>query len=111
MWASRDKSVVKSSVIPSAKYCCSGSLLRLAKGNTTIDRRGAVSGCATEVVAATAGVGEGFAGGKSHHAPTAVTKTAAAAAIAMRMVFRRLGGALTGKLVAGRSAIASGRSA
>ena len=46
----RDRSVVRSSVIPSAKYCCSGSLLRLAKGSTTIDRRGAVgrlcgSGC------------------------------------------------------------------
>jgi hypothetical protein len=111
MWASRDKSVVRSSVTPSAKYCCSGSLPRLANGKTTIDRRGAGRGCAIDVVAATAGVGEGFAGGQSHHAPTAVTKTAAAAAIAVRAVFRRLGGALTGKLVAGRSAIASGRSA
>jgi hypothetical protein len=34
-------SVVRSSVIPSAKYCCSRSSLRLAKGSTTIDRRGA----------------------------------------------------------------------
>jgi hypothetical protein len=42
--AIRDRSVVKSSVIPSAKYCCSGSLPRLANGSTTIDRRGA-TGC------------------------------------------------------------------
>jgi hypothetical protein len=41
----RDRSVVRSSVIPSAKYCCSGSLLRLAKGSTTtIDRCGAAGG-------------------------------------------------------------------
>ena len=42
----RDRSVVRSPVIPSAKYCCSGSLLRLAKGSTTIDRRGAIGGSA-----------------------------------------------------------------
>src|SRR5215469_9799488 len=41
MSAIRDKSVVKSSVMPSAKYCCLGSSLRLANGNTTIDSRGA----------------------------------------------------------------------
>src|SRR5262252_3654776 len=41
MSARRDRSVVRSSVIPSAKYCWSGSLLRLAKGNTTIDSGGA----------------------------------------------------------------------
>jgi hypothetical protein len=35
------RSVVTSSVIPSAKYCWSGSLLRLTNGSTTIDRRGA----------------------------------------------------------------------
>ncbi len=45
MSASRDRSVVRSSVIPSAKYCCSGSLLRLANGSTTIDRRGATAAC------------------------------------------------------------------
>ena len=33
----RDRSVVRFPVIPSAKYCCSGSLLKLAKGSTTID--------------------------------------------------------------------------
>src|SRR4029077_14678993 len=51
----RDRSVVKSSVIPSAKYCWSGSLLRLAKGRTTIDSRGATSG--SEIEGATGAVG------------------------------------------------------
>src|SRR6266481_3701698 len=37
----RDKSVVRLSVTPSTKQSCAGSLLRLAKGKTTIDRRGA----------------------------------------------------------------------
>jgi hypothetical protein len=40
MCAIRESSVVRSSVIPSAKYCWSGSLLRLANGSTTIDSRG-----------------------------------------------------------------------
>src|SRR6516164_4972671 len=39
----------QSSVTPSAKYCWPGSLLRLAKGSTTIDRRGATSGCAVDM--------------------------------------------------------------
>src|SRR5262249_27226346 len=43
---SRDKSVVRSSVTPSARYCWSGSLLRLANGSTTMDRRGATRGWA-----------------------------------------------------------------
>src|SRR5690349_11742132 len=34
----RERSVVRSPVIPSTKYCCSGSLLKLAKGSTTTDR-------------------------------------------------------------------------
>src|ERR1700730_9203772 len=36
----RDRSVVTSSVMPSTKYWWSGSLPRLAKGSTAIDRRG-----------------------------------------------------------------------
>ena len=36
----RDRSVVRSSVIPSTKYSWSGSFDRLANGRTTIDRRG-----------------------------------------------------------------------
>src|ERR1700730_9438258 len=37
----RERSVVRSSVIPSAKYSWSGSFDRLLKGRTTIDTRGA----------------------------------------------------------------------
>src|SRR6266478_5675480 len=37
----RERSVVRSSVIPSAKYSWSGSFDRLLKGRTTIERRGA----------------------------------------------------------------------
>jgi len=33
----RDSAVMISSTMPSAKYSCSGSPLRLAKGNTAID--------------------------------------------------------------------------
>ena len=44
----RDRSVVRSSVMPSAKYSCSGSLDRFAKGSTTIDKRGATIGCEIE---------------------------------------------------------------
>jgi len=43
MSAIRDRSVVRSSVIPSAKYCWSRSSLRLVKGSTTIERRGATA--------------------------------------------------------------------
>src|SRR6516225_8885486 len=43
IFSSRDRSVVTSSVIPSAKYCCSRSSLRLVNGSTTIDRRGAIT--------------------------------------------------------------------
>src|SRR5947199_299167 len=79
----RDRSVVRSSVIPSAKYCCSGSLLRLAKGSTTMDRRGATRGCGMDVaIAATAvtGVGEGEGlVGHNHQAMTAMASIAAAA--------------------------------
>ena len=55
----RDRSVVKSSVIPSAKYCWSGSLLRLVKGSTTIDKRGATRGCEINPAEVIAGAGKG----------------------------------------------------
>src|ERR1700758_5205707 len=55
----RDRSVVRSSVIPSAKYCCSGSLLRLAKGSTTIDRRGAARVCEIDAAGCTLDDGTG----------------------------------------------------
>jgi hypothetical protein len=59
--AIRDRSVVTFSVIPSAKYCWSGSLLRLANGNTTIDRRGATKGCAIDAAVAAVDIGAGEA--------------------------------------------------
>jgi len=84
LFSIRDRSVVTSSVIPSAKYCCSGSLLRLANGSTTIDRRGVVRGCAIEVEAAIAGGGEDLVAGQSHHALAEMTSaTTAASPIAM----------------------------
>jgi hypothetical protein len=57
IFASRDRSVVKSSVIPSAKYCCSRSSLRFVKGKTTIDRRGAAPSGELEAVDDTLAVG------------------------------------------------------
>src|SRR5262245_52283634 len=40
----RDRSVVKSSVIPSTKYSCSGSLDALLNGRTMIDSGGTLAG-------------------------------------------------------------------
>jgi hypothetical protein len=54
----RDRSVVRSSVIPSTKYCCSRSSLRFVKGRTTIDRRGATAGGELEALDATLAVGK-----------------------------------------------------
>src|SRR6516164_10866729 len=106
----RDRSVVTSSVMPSAKYCCSGSLLRLANGNTTIDRRGATRGCAIDVVAANAGVGADLVAGHSHQVPPAAIRTAATAAAAIiARPAAGLRGVATGMPGAGRSAIVSGR--
>src|SRR5215472_11583839 len=81
MPAIRDRSVLRSSVIPSAKYCWVGSLLRLANGSTTIERRGATKGWPVEVVAATAGVavGEVLVVGENHHVTTAITSIATSA--------------------------------
>src|SRR6187200_339030 len=110
MPAMRDRSVVRSSVIASAKYCWSGSLLRFVKGSTTIDRRGATAGFGIKGVAAaatTAGkVGEDLVVGQIHQVTSAIRSTAnGAATIAARAVRRRRSGALG----AGRSATASGR--
>src|SRR5215469_12995603 len=84
MSAIRDRSVVRSSVIPSAKYCWSGSLLRLAKGRTAIDRRGAANGCAVELVAATATAPEGMevvlGASQTHQANAAMASIPAPAA-------------------------------
>src|ERR1700730_1085454 len=104
MCAIRDRSVVRSSVMPSAKYCWSGSLLRLVKGSTTIDRRGAMSGCTIEFAAAAVAteVGDAVAwsagfparqektsAGKTHHARH-MTTNATAAAAPTRAAQRRL---------------------
>src|SRR5215472_10103518 len=108
--------VVRSSVTASAKYCCSGSLLRFANGSTTIDKRGATAGCGIDVATgalATGEVGEDLGAGQTHQAMTAVmamTSAATDAAIA-RMAPRRRGGASRRTPDADKSAMASGRSA
>src|SRR5215470_3008452 len=88
-----DRSVVRSSVIASAKYCWSGSLLRLAKGSTTIDRRGVAREWAMEVVAAAATAAGGadvvLGISQTHQAITAMTSTAAKAVATERRVLRR----------------------
>src|SRR6266849_5255985 len=113
MPAIRDRSVVRSSVTPSAKYCRPGSLLRLAKGSTTIDRRGATRGCEVAVGAAatavTAGVGVDLVAGQSHHAITTMTSAAAAVTAIAATAVRLRRGAMIGTPAAGSSATASGR--
>src|SRR6516225_2620272 len=114
----RERSVVRSSVIPSAKYCCSGSLLRLAKGSTTIDRRGATAGSVTDgavcalseaVPTAAAGVEGDLVAGQNHQAIVAITSAAAPAIAIATGATRRRGGARADTPVAGSSATASGR--
>ena len=116
----RDRSVVRSSVIPSAKYCCSGSLLILAKGSTTIDRRGATAGLIADeavwslseaVPTTSGGVGEDFVAGQNHQAMTAMTSAVAAVAAVVAGTTRRRRDARAGALAAGSSATASGRNA
>src|SRR6516165_11897660 len=88
---SRERLVVKSSVIPSAKYSWPGSLLRLTKGSTTIERRGATKGWPVAVVAATARVaaGEDLVVGQNHQVTIAITSTPASATpIGARMLRR-----------------------
>src|SRR6185503_6035743 len=92
MPAIRDKSVVRSSVIPSARYCCSGSLLRLANGSTTIDRRGATRGCGFGVTAAATtagGVEDDLAALQPHQTTTAITSTIEATPTVVAMARRR----------------------
>src|ERR1700719_3063797 len=109
MLGMRDRSVVTSSVIPSAKYCLSGLLLRLANGSTTIDRRGATKGCGTEAAATISGAVESFGSDSSHHAPTprrATAPTEAAIPIAETRCRRDT---MVSVLNSGTSATASGR--
>src|SRR5438270_2467329 len=109
----RDRSVVRSSVIPSAKYCCSGSLLRLAKGNTTIDSRGAIGGGGIAnlagVVAMSAGAGAVFVGGQSNQPVLVIAITATTDATIVEVAICRGCGAGTDTLVAANSATVSGR--
>src|SRR5215472_12866772 len=92
----RDRSVVKSSVIPSAKYSCSGSFDKFANGRTTIDKRGAGMPAMTGVCGpAAAGawvetVGE-FRFGHPHQAaaPMAITTAALPATTADHSGSRR----------------------
>src|SRR5690349_9507267 len=91
--------------MPSAKYCWSGSLPRLANGSTTIDRRGATAGCVIEVAAGAVGIGVAAAvawsagfpapegeidAGQNHHA-TQTTTSAAATTVPMMARPRRDG--------------------
>src|SRR5262249_17909799 len=93
-------------------YCCAGSLLRLVNGKTTIDRRGAMRGCAIDVAAATAAAVVGLVVGQSHHAPAATTRTAATAAAAISTAVRRpRRAAAIGTSDFGKSEMVSGRSA
>src|ERR1700756_780546 len=97
MSESRDRSVVRSSVIPSAKYCWSGSLLRLANGNTTIDRRGgdlsSLTGgfCAPVVTVPGADMVDKVPLGQLHQAaaPMAITAIMHAARAASRKLLLR----------------------
>src|SRR5215470_15669054 len=120
MSAIRDRSVVKSSVMPSAKYCCSESLLILAKGSTTIDKRGATAGslvdegvCALSKAVPTGagGVGEDLVAGQSHQAMTIMTSAAPVAIAIAAWTAPRRRGAGAGTLAAGNSATTSGRNA
>src|SRR6516165_7735995 len=110
MCAILERSVVRSWVIPSAKYCCCRSSLRLAKGSTTIDRRGATRGCEIALAAAIVGVLEGVTG-QTHQAIAAIATAIAPAAAMVTAVMRGRCGTELETLVAGSSATASGRNA
>src|SRR5215471_14276268 len=90
----RDRSVVKSSVMASAKYSWSGSRDRFSNGSTTNDRRGiaALAGptelCGPAVGAAATGT---FACGQAHQTAlaTPIAATSAAAMTAGRGLTNR----------------------
>src|SRR5215472_12023934 len=103
----RDRSVVRSSVIASAKNCWSGSLLKFAKGSTTIDKRGATRACEIDTAAGISGTAAGFVVGQNRHALAKRTSIQTAAAIAMLRTCQR-GGATAGTPGASGPAVASG---
>src|SRR5882757_4255429 len=78
--ATFERSVIRSSVIPSAKYALSASPLMLSNGSTAIDGlpEGAIAPGAGEVAALVSRV---WLDGRSHHAvPIAITNNATIAA-------------------------------
>jgi len=86
----------------------------LANGSTTIDKQGAVGGCLIDVVVAATVAGsveEDLVPDQPHHATTARTSAAKAAAATGHGRDRRCRGARAGILATGNSAIASGRNA
>src|ERR1700730_1085965 len=93
----RERSVVRSSVIPSAKYSWSGSFDRFVNGRTTIDRRGAgglatVGGiCGLAAAGAVPPTAEDFLLGHAHQPAIAmpITATTPAAMAAGQTGFRR----------------------
>src|SRR5215472_4888365 len=106
--ARRDRSVVTLSVIPSAKYCWLGSLLRLAKGSTTIDKRGAPRGCGAGAKAAAAGTLESRALGRQSHQALMPSKSTAPTTAAVRAITDRpRSGGATGTLDTAGSPIAT----
>src|SRR5258708_1693121 len=102
-----DSSGVRSSVMPSAKYCWSRSSLRLVKGSTTIDRRGTFKGAvgADADAVMTAGCGFDHGHGHSHHPPPATTSTPARATAATdrRALCRAAGGGASGISALGKA--------
>jgi len=81
----------------------------LVKGSTTIDRRGEARGCGIDVAVAapaTVALGENLVTGHSHHAPAAMTSTAAAAAAIPTRVVSLRRDAWIGTFRVGKSPIA-----
>jgi hypothetical protein len=83
-----ERAVVRSSVIPSAKYSCSGSPLMFAKGNTTIEGRSGRAG-ASEGKTPRASSATPSRRGQSAHIASAATITITPTARAERGSPRR----------------------
>src|SRR6478672_11511201 len=108
----RDRSVVKSSVIPSARYSWPGSLLRLLNGSTTIDSRGALPAGEPDAAFEAAGlVLSGGPGWPPNHKPVTAMVITTATKAATSSGRRGRGGGAAGGRGAGNPAIASRPSA
>src|SRR5215472_9285311 len=100
----RDRSVVRSSVMPSAKYSWSGSRDRFSNGNTTNDRRGIGAAGRDEICGFTGGAWTESIGvvlGHIHQAPDAIQSTAMALAGIISRRNRRAGPSVVGADVSG----------